>query len=202
MQPPEERKALNRARMAAYRASNPELTRTRAAANRAAHPEKARASTRNYRLTHPYQPGRKRHRSDEYKARNAARARLYRKEHPEVIQAYRKSHPDQRFKWNPLKLKLARAVRSGRKRARAYGARIIDLTNAQWTEIVERHQWCICAYCKRESIVEMDHVIALSRGGNHTASNVVPACRACNFTKNWTIDRAPREALDAYDPLP
>lgn len=40
-----------------------------------------------------------------------------------------------------------------------------------------------CAYCfgKAET---MDHVVPLSRGGKHEASNLVPACKDCNFRKH------------------
>lgn len=29
----------------------------------------------------------------------------------------------------------------------------------------------------------MDHYIAIANGGNHTASNIVPACLPCNAAK-------------------
>jgi 5-methylcytosine-specific restriction endonuclease McrA len=41
-----------------------------------------------------------------------------------------------------------------------------------------------CAYCGgRPSVLEMDHVVALSRGGKHIAENIVPACKPCNSSK-------------------
>lgn len=40
-----------------------------------------------------------------------------------------------------------------------------------------------CAYCGSSNRLEADHVVALSKGGLHTASNIVPACKCCNASK-------------------
>lgn len=41
-----------------------------------------------------------------------------------------------------------------------------------------------CAYCDQQDIpLEIDHVIAVSRGGSNRVSNLVLACRACNQAK-------------------
>jgi hypothetical protein len=52
-----------------------------------------------------------------------------------------------------------------------------DLTARQWYEIKAAYRF-LCAYCKRRRPLTMDHVIPLFRGGPHTASNIVPACRS------------------------
>lgn len=58
------------------------------------------------------------------------------------------------------------------------------LTVQEWEEIKRRAQ-NKCYYCKRTmQRLTMDHVIPISKGGLHTASNVVPACRACNSRKH------------------
>lgn len=57
-----------------------------------------------------------------------------------------------------------------------------DLTAEQWTAALDAHGWR-CAYCGIGGKMTMDHVIPLSRGGHHTASNVVPACQPCNNAK-------------------
>lgn len=57
------------------------------------------------------------------------------------------------------------------------------LTAEQWREICARHD-SRCAYCGgAPETLEMDHVVALSRGGTHTADNIVPACKPCNSAK-------------------
>lgn len=58
-----------------------------------------------------------------------------------------------------------------------------DLTADQWSAICSEYEGR-CAYCAGEvPKPEFEHVVPLSRGGRHTASNVVPACRFCNRSK-------------------
>lgn len=78
------------------------------------------------------------------------------------------------------------AVYRHRRRARLQGNGANDLTGAQWKEIlaVHRHR---CAYCgtkPKKGRMTMDHITPLSRGGEHTAANVIPACRSCNGKKH------------------
>lgn len=72
--------------------------------------------------------------------------------------------------------------------AQRYGATVVDLTPEEWLAIkaaAESH----CAICgKRSDALEMDHIIPLSRGGNHTASNVQAACHECNWTKSNRLE--------------
>ena len=56
------------------------------------------------------------------------------------------------------------------------------LTTQEWQEIIEKFDYR-CAYCHKRTKLEVDHVIPISKGGNHTADNVVPACRSCNASK-------------------
>jgi len=65
------------------------------------------------------------------------------------------------------------------------------LTPEQWQTIVDQFE-SKCAYCgtevrrgsrsKRHKLTQ-DHVLPLSRGGTHSADNVVPACPPCNMSK-------------------
>jgi 5-methylcytosine-specific restriction endonuclease McrA len=72
-----------------------------------------------------------------------------------------------------------RERKSRRRAAYADGA----LTIEQWQEICALHNYC-CAYCGCPSdALEMDHVIAISRGGRHIAGNIAPACKPCNSAK-------------------
>ena len=58
-----------------------------------------------------------------------------------------------------------------------------NLTYAEWHQILETFDGC-CAYCLQPSVsLTQDHVIPLSRGGEHSLANVVPACRRCNGVK-------------------
>lgn len=57
-----------------------------------------------------------------------------------------------------------------------------DLTFEQWQGILEKYTRR-CAYCGNPDAKTMDHVTPISKGGFHTASNVVPSCRSCNSKK-------------------
>jgi hypothetical protein len=72
---------------------------------------------------------------------------------------------------------------SHRRRSLKANAPVRDLTAQQWREIKAAYGHR-CAYCHRRRPLTMDHVIPLSKGGPHTASNVVPACLSCNSGKN------------------
>jgi 5-methylcytosine-specific restriction endonuclease McrA len=55
-----------------------------------------------------------------------------------------------------------------------------------WRSLVEWHDHR-CAYCLKQfdaHKLEVDHVVALARGGEHASDNIVPACEACNTSKN------------------
>ncbi len=76
-----------------------------------------------------------------------------------------------------------RAMDRERRRARENETKVSDLTLAQWQDMLV-HFNGHCAYCNRPFMkLNQEHVIPLSRGGNHTASNIVPACRSCNSRK-------------------
>lgn len=66
-----------------------------------------------------------------------------------------------------------------------------DVTTAQLLELSERQTHC--AYCKRKFTSRLrptiDHVIPVSKGGLHTISNLVLACKPCNCQKNNAIIR-------------
>lgn len=87
----------------------------------------------------------------------------------------------QRFAESPdVRRKALNRVKAHKAAVR--GANIRDLTTAQWEAIKEIYGQC-CAYCHKKKPLTMDHVIAVSKGGDHTASNIVPACHSCNSRK-------------------
>jgi len=70
------------------------------------------------------------------------------------------------------------------RRAREAACEINDFTKEQWLETLQifNHR---CAYClKPLKCADREHLIPITRGGNNTQSNVVPACRSCNVKKN------------------
>jgi hypothetical protein len=128
-----------------------------------ANPEKTRAIGRRFERAHRDERSKCRTTPQVLKAwRNANHIKL-------VAQAreWWKTHPEQL------------AAKKARRRARVHGVEV-RLTAKEWRDIVEffGHR---CAYCLRGDVkLTQDHVVALSRGGTHTAENVVPACLPCN----------------------
>lgn len=59
-----------------------------------------------------------------------------------------------------------------------------------------------CHYCKQETVSQArtaDHVIPLSKGGAHSAANLVMACSTCNSSKR---DKSAGEFISTLQPTP
>jgi 5-methylcytosine-specific restriction endonuclease McrA len=65
-----------------------------------------------------------------------------------------------------------------------------DLTEEEWASIQQAYSYR-CAYCGEHKPLTQDHVIPVSRGGQYTALNIVPACRSCNSSKGNRLRRLP-----------
>lgn len=67
---------------------------------------------------------------------------------------------------------------------------INTLTSEEWLNILKKYNYK-CAYCGTEFdeniLPEKDHIIPISKGGNNTKENIVPACRSCNAKKGSKI---------------
>lgn len=144
-------------------AANPEKARAAAAVWKKAHPEEDRARTLAWREAHV----------ERHRANNAA----WHKAHPEkrkaVVVAYRKAHPD-------------RVKETQRKRALTVGRQShtgLTLAHGEWESILLSYGYQ-CAYCgKKSKRLTMDHVVPVSKGGQHVMANIVPACQPCNSRK-------------------
>ncbi len=146
----------------AYYVANRERLTQQQAANRATHQQRDADRARAWRDANPDQAKRNR---DRYLRENAERLK-------DARRAYRAANRD-----------LIRAL-NNRRKARLRNVAVNDLTGAEWVAIVVQYDGR-CAYCGcTPDRITMDHVIPISKGGNHTASNVVPACGPCNFAKN------------------
>lgn len=92
---------------------------------------------------------------------------------------YRQTHKDE--------IRIA----SGKRRSAAKAG---DLTAKQWCLIKQSFgNVCLCCGVSGDqSKLEIDHVIPLAQGGEHTASNIQPLCRSCNARKgDKAIDYRP-----------
>lgn len=59
---------------------------------------------------------------------------------------------------------------------------ISTLTAAEWLAIQSTYKHK-CVYCGEKKPLTMDHIIPVSKGGNHVKENIVPACHSCNAKK-------------------
>lgn len=147
---------------AVYRANRKELIRVESAEYRATLDKEAvKKYLAQYYVNH--------------RSRLLAQGAKYRATHQEQVQ-------DNRRKWqaaHPEHSQLKKAAR----RARKLSAERADLTTAQWSAIKQLYGFR-CVYCGASpKRLTQDHIIPLSKGGNHTVSNVVPACHSCNSRK-------------------
>ena len=81
-----------------------------------------------------------------------------------------------------LKLRLYNRSKSKQRKARERGSRTVMLSPDQlWRRWVE-FDHC-CAYCGTQCDLQVEHVIPISKGGEHHLGNIVPACATCNYSK-------------------
>ena len=144
-----------------------------------ANKEKYQEKHRKYYLDH----------AEEIKPRQRANGKIYyennREECLEYSRNYYKDNKEQTIangrEWRRRNPERANAIRNRHRDAKR-GASIVDLTYEQWEEIKKAWNYR-CAYCDKKTKLTMDHLTPVSEGGNHTASNIVPACRSCNAKK-------------------
>lgn len=58
-----------------------------------------------------------------------------------------------------------------------------------------------CYYCGRSTPpkqLTMDHIVPIARGGRSTKSNVVPACKECNYKKKQLLPMEWEEYLAGF----
>ena len=59
----------------------------------------------------------------------------------------------------------------------------VELTEQQW-EISKKYFKNRCCYCGEKTDLTKDHIKPLVKGGKLTMTNVLPACKSCNSSKN------------------
>lgn len=117
----------------------------------------------------------------------AEKSRIYTKEHLEEVlkrsKEYARSHSKQMLSYRQ------------KRRAKKANAPICDFTAEQW-QIMKEHYKYTCIYCDKEfQRLTQDHITPISKGGNHTFSNIVPACRKCNSRKGAGIAPVPVQPM-------
>lgn len=97
------------------------------------------------------------------------RSRVWHKANRWYFKQWNQDHPEGRI--------IVRQRRIARKRALP-----ATLTKAQWDAVKAVFDGK-CCYCGRDGPLHQDHYIPVSKGGEYTHNNIVPACQSCNCSK-------------------
>lgn len=75
------------------------------------------------------------------------------------------------------------------------------LTENDWNKCMN-HFSNSCSYCgESEKNIHQDHFVPLSKGGEYTKYNIIPACETCNIKKSDRDFKDWYSEQDFYDPL-
>ena len=55
-----------------------------------------------------------------------------------------------------------------------------------WKKTIKEEWKLKCAYCNSPENLTLDHIIPQSKGGTDVRTNVICACKSCNFSKGHT----------------
>lgn len=117
----------------------------------------------------------------EYREKNKEYISKWKKEYNIInnkeISIKRKKYREEHLEECRQQKNISNQKRKALKRSLPY-----TLTNNEWNEIKNTFNY-ECAYCREKIELQMDHFIPLSRGGEFTKNNIIPACRRCNISK-------------------
>jgi 5-methylcytosine-specific restriction endonuclease McrA len=103
---------------------------------------------------------------------------------PEMRKIYRERSKDKIKEYNKMYRKEKKELRTSqtqRRRAKKNGT-FVNFTHDQWVG-VKRVFDNKCAYCGNDSKLSQEHFVPLSKGGDYSISNIIPACTNCNSSK-------------------
>lgn len=107
------------------------------------------------------------------------------REHPSDRDEFLRQYAQWRHHWNyamSLTYRLYHRSKSKKRKAQQRGSTAFLLSPDQlWRRWVDFNH--TCAYCGAGGDLQIEHVIPISKGGEHHLGNIVPACQRCNFSK-------------------
>ena len=144
-------------------------------------------SAAHYHATHRASPEGKAREAARNKARyanEAERRREYARGYYDQNQEYYVEHSRQ---WRRNNSHRRRDQRDRRAALMADNPGFVPFGSVEWEALKRRHAYR-CAYCgERPAVLEMDHVIPLTRGGRHAIANILPSCPSCNRSKSSSL---------------
>lgn len=115
---------------------------------------------------------------DKYRADNKEyinkRGREYTQKNRDAIAEYKREY----VKKNREQYRIRTQKRNAKKRLLP-----CNLNENQW-ESIKLYFNYECCYCGDKNKLTQDHLIPLSKGGEYTKNNIIPACPSCNCSKN------------------
>lgn len=118
---------------------------------------------------------RKNRKCPEFRRRDIEEKRKYYQENKEKISEYNKKY---------IRSKRGREIKrivSQRRYARKKNT-IATFTLGQWKSCLDYFNHS-CAYCGNEGNLQQEHFVPVSKGGEYTITNIIPACENCNYNK-------------------
>ena len=108
------------------------------------------------------------------------------KNNPNDRVQYLRDYAARQSRWlfmTSLKHRLYHRAKSKARKVAQRGGTPLHLSPTQlW------RRWCdfdhCCAYCGASGDLEVEHVVPISKGGEHHLGNIVPACHSCNSSKH------------------
>lgn len=165
-----------------YRAANPEKVKAYNDDFRKSNPEKVKAHNLRFRQNNP-DYAKNYHAKNQESENLRSRTRYWNDPIKEALRKKiaRQTNPEKFRERNRIYAKNNQdKLNEKSQRRRAYKA------NVKTYKISKKEIWHFynsqCFYCQKPSST-IDHVIPLSRGGNHGIGNLVPCCGSCNFSK-------------------
>jgi 5-methylcytosine-specific restriction endonuclease McrA len=107
------------------------------------------------------------------------------RQHPADYRQYKRERSLRQYHWRYMidkSFRLYHRSKSKHRKAQQRGSTALMLSPDQlWRRWVQ-FDHC-CAYCGVHGDLHMEHVIPISKGGEHHLGNIVPACQRCNYSK-------------------
>lgn len=176
---PEKVKASSRATAKKWYRSNPEEAKRKRKQWRLRNPEKVTAMARRC-----YNSNKQRLTSEDIE-KKAAYLKAYAKKNSARLKAYKKLYR-QENKWHALLLCQKR--RALEKQASGNLALITLFISS-----VKSKTSAVCYYCQKATLIKsvhFDHIVPLSKGGQHSVDNLCVSCAHCNLSKHSRTPQA------------
>ena len=156
-----------------FRANNPEKVKESARKFRLENKEKILAKGKEYRLAN--------------REKELERCRKYREANPQKrkisVKNWQEKNVDKsREISRRWQLENKEKVRhyANLRRSRKVTNGIYEITDKEIKKLYQSE----CFYCGSNERIQLDHVVPISKGGQHSIGNLVPACQKCNASKH------------------